>query len=353
MKITRQASLIDRLSSHRGVLMNNLAPFNSRSCRRAVASCATALLLLALAASVAAQSTDAESPTPVGSSEISGIITPRDVGDSRLTRYFYAFTGTPGDLVVTVESRNLNGDVDVFVAGSLRPLGKVSMYAGELSTSTAKTIYLRQRESLVLRVEARTPHDAEGSFRVRFGGSFDPRAVTETALPETETPTVTARTNRNERRVTSVGGRIDEPPATETPETTAEPTAPTVATEKTAPATTTPTETAPTTTEPERPTTPRTARTRPPRTRRGRAPRTPAPTARDRAPSTQPETPAPQPEAVGARLIIETRDGMRVERFMSTVRRVTVENGQIIVVTKDGKVERQPMTNVVRMAIEP
>lgn len=44
---------------------------------------------------------------------------------------------------------------------------------------------------------------------------------------------------------------------------------------------------------------------------------------------------------------------MRVERFMSTVRRVTVENGQIIVVTKDGKVERQPMTNVVRMAIEP
>jgi phage terminase small subunit len=38
---------------------------------------------------------------------------------------------------------------------------------------------------------------------------------------------------------------------------------------------------------------------------------------------------------------------------MSTVRRVTVENGLIVVTTKDGKVERQPMTNVVRMAIEP
>jgi len=52
-------------------------------------------------------------------------------------------------------------------------------------------------------------------------------------------------------------------------------------------------------------------------------------------------------------LIIETRDGMRVERYMTTVRRVTVERGQIVVVTTDGKVERQPMSNVLRMSIEP
>ena len=336
--------------------MNNLALFKTRPCQRAVTLlCAAALLLLALAAGVAAQSTDAEFPTPIGSSEISGIITPRDIGDARLTRYFYAFTGTPGDLVVTVESKNLNGDIDVFVAGSLRPLGKVSMYAGELSTSTSKTIYLRQRESLVLRVEARTPNDAEGSFRVRFGGSFVPLAVTETKTPETEAPTVTARADKNVRRVPSVGGRIDEPPAPETA-TTESPSEPTSPTETTATETTTPaTEPAPTRTEPARPTTPRTTtRTRRPRARRGRAARTPAPTARDSAPSTtpaQPEAPAAQPEA-GARLIIETRDGMRIERYMSTVRRVTVENGQIVVITKDGKVQRQPMTNVVRMAIE-
>ena len=55
----------------------------------------------------------------------------------------------------------------------------------------------------------------------------------------------------------------------------------------------------------------------------------------------------------GPRLIIETRDGMKVERYMTTVRRVTVEYGQLIVVMKDGKVERQPMSNVLRMAIEP
>jgi outer membrane biosynthesis protein TonB len=335
--------------------MNNSALFKTRSCQRAVTLlCAAALLLLALAAGVAAQSTDAEFPTPIGSNEISGVITPRDVGDPRLTRYFYAFAGTPGDLVVTVESRNLNGDVDVFVAGSLRPLGKVSMYAGELSTSTSKTIYLRQRESLVLRVEARTPNDAEGSFRIRFGGSFEPLAVTETKTPETETPTVTGRTDKNLRRVTSVGGRIDEPPATETAtaEPAPEPTAPPAPTEKTEPETATPT-----TPEPASPTPPRTTtRTRRPRARRGRAARKPAPpTARDSAPSTttpaQPAAPAAQPEA-GARLIIETKDGMRIERYMTTVRRVTVENGQIVVVTKDGKVQRQPMTNVVRMAIE-
>jgi hypothetical protein len=44
---------------------------------------------------------------------------------------------------------------------------------------------------------------------------------------------------------------------------------------------------------------------------------------------------------------------MRVERFMNTVRRVTVEGGQVVVITKDGKVERQPLTNILRMSIEP
>jgi outer membrane biosynthesis protein TonB len=316
-------------------------------------SAATALLLLMLAAGAAAQSTEVESPTPIGSNEISGRIMPRDVGDSRLTRYFYTFTGTPGDLVVSVESQNLNGDVDIFVAGSLRPLAKVSMYAGELLTSTSKSIYLRQRESLVLRVEARTPNDDEGSYRIRFGGSFEPLAVSETQTPETETPTLTARTDKNTRRVTSVGGRIDEPAPETTPTETPREPEPPVATSTTPPETTATTEPAepakPATTEPAKP--PRTARTRRPGTRRGRT--RPATSETERTPSTtQPETSTARTET-GPRLIIETRDGMRVERYMSTVRRVTVENGLIVVTTKDGKVERQPMTNVVRMAIEP
>jgi hypothetical protein len=338
--------------------MNNVALINTRSRQTFSALFVSAFLLLMLAASAVAQSTDIESPTPIGSNEISGAIAPRDVGDPRLTRHFYAFTGTPGDLVVTVESKNLNGDVDIFVAGSLRPLAKVSMYAGELSTSTSKSIYLRARESLVLRVEARSPNDDPGSYRIRFGGAFEPLPVTATTTPETEAPTVSPRTDKSVRRVTSVGGRIEEPPATETTATETptgtEPTAPSVAPETTTPSeATAPAESPNTTTETAKPTPPRTARTRRPRSRRGRA-RPPATTARDTASATeptQPATPPAQPEA-GPRLIIETRDGMRVERYMSTVRRVTVENGQIVVVTKDGKVERQPMSNVLRMAIE-
>ena len=336
--------------------MNNLTLSQTRLRQLLVRLCAATLLLLMLAASVAAQSTDQEAPTPIGSNEISGQIAARDVGDSRLTRYFYAFTGTPGDLVLTVESKNLNGDVDIFVAGSLRPVAKVSMYAGELSASTSKSVYLRQRESLILRVEARTPNDDPGSYRIRFGGAFEPLPVSATAEPTTETPTVTARTDRNAKRVTSVGGRINEP-VTETSATETAPREPeqpvATSTPEPAPATTPTASTEPSTatTEPARPTPPRTARsTRRGATRRGRA--RPAPSRTASTPTTtQPETTPAQPES-GPRLIIETRDGMRVERFMSTVRRVTVENGQIVVITKDGKIERQPMTNVIRMAIE-
>src|SRR5215213_5562044 len=90
----------------------------------------TFLLLLVLVTGASAQSTDQEYPTPIRAGEISGTITPRDLGDPRLTRYFYLFTGTPGDLIVTVESENLEGGVDVFTAGALRPLANISLYAG-------------------------------------------------------------------------------------------------------------------------------------------------------------------------------------------------------------------------------
>jgi hypothetical protein len=38
---------------------------------------------------------------------------------------------------------------------------------------------------------------------------------------------------------------------------------------------------------------------------------------------------------------------------MSGVRRVTVENGVVVVVAKDGKVERVQLANIVRMLIAP
>ena len=131
------------------------------------------VLVCCFAASARAQSTDIAWPSPVRSNEVVGKISARDIGDPRLTDHFYAFTGTPGDVLITVDSRNLNGDIDVFTFTGLRPLLKFSVYAGS-SSPTTKSIYLRKTEDLILRVEGRTPNDDEAVYRLRFGGSFAP-----------------------------------------------------------------------------------------------------------------------------------------------------------------------------------
>src|ERR1041384_2280107 len=136
------------------------------------ASCVLVFLFL-VATSVAAQSIDPNAPSPVRSNTVTGRIAARDLGDARLTDHYYAFTGTPGDLLITIQSTNLNGDIDVFTAGTLRPLLKVTLYA-EIGTPVTKGIYLRKREDLILRVEARSPNDDEGTYRLSFGGSFEP-----------------------------------------------------------------------------------------------------------------------------------------------------------------------------------
>ena len=316
----------------------------------------TVFLLLGLATAASAQSTDQEYPTPIRAGEISGTIAPRDLGDARLTRYFYLLTGTPGDLIVTVESENLEGDVDVFTAGVLRPLAKISFYAGIARSGGSKTIYLRTRESLILRVEARTPNDNNGSFRVRFDGTFEPIG-SEIPDPEPVIPTISSTsTSKNTRRVTATGARIEEPEPE--PAATTEPDASAASTSTGTPATEPSTETPTTATTTAEATPPAPPKPRTPRTRRSRTPRNtrarPAPTIRRTPTPAEPTEPAPAVEAAsGPRLIIETKDGMKVERYMTTVRRVTVERGVLVVITIDGKVERRPMDNVLRMAIEP
>src|SRR5438093_695839 len=110
--------------------------------------CWLAVWLLILAAAANGQSTDIGQPTPVHENEVAGTITARDLGDPRHTDHFYAFTGTPGDLLINIESKNLNGDIDIFTAGTLRPLLKLSIYA-ESPGVISKDIYLRKREDLV------------------------------------------------------------------------------------------------------------------------------------------------------------------------------------------------------------
>jgi len=335
-------------------------------------------ILLAAVASASAQSIDPNAPSPVRRNNVTGRIAARDLGDARLTDHYYALVGTPGDLLITVNSRNLNGDIDVFTATTLRPLLKLTLYA-ESAAPVTKGIYLRKREDLILRIEARSPNDDLGTYRLYFGGSFealpggpDIAEAEAEASPEKAEPSVAGRKTK---RVTSVGARIDEPEppvtevaATPTPAPTPEPTPeakpvespkPVVGEKSTAENESTRTTTTPRNTRGRRPATPR--RQPPP-------PKETPPVAaaeEESKPATRTEEPkraieepkpkpAPEPEPeVGPRLIIETNDGTLINRSMSTVKRVTVENGQVVVTGKDGKISRILLANVVRMQIAP
>ena len=159
---------------------------------------------------VFAQSTDQSLPTPVLSNDLSGKIAALDVGDPRATRHFYAFAGSPGDLLITVDSKNLDGDVDVFTAITFRPLMKTTVYSTSHTAAVTKGIYLRAHQLLILRIEARTPNDDPGTYHIRFGGSFEPFSggipVAENTEP-TETPTGKASANR----LSSVGATLPKP----------------------------------------------------------------------------------------------------------------------------------------------
>ena len=332
---------------------------------------------------VAGQSSDQSLPTPVLSNEISGKIVALDVGDPRATRHFYAFAANAGDLLITVDSTNLNGDIDVFTAITFRPLVKTTVYASTQSPQVTKGIYLRAHQILILRVEARTPNDDPGAYHIRLGGTFEPFSggipVAENSEP-VENPT-----KASANRLSSVGATIPRPPAevTETAEAKPSPSpekaAETSAEEASKKETEKPAKPAPsprtTARGPRRGARPAPIR-KPPaekktesttktetETSKNEPAKTEAPKEENSAPAEKPqvttapvEKPKPQelsPAPVGTRLIIEEKDGTRIERPMSTVRRVVVEGPTIVIVLKTGKIERINMSDVSRMAIEP
>jgi hypothetical protein len=343
-----------------------------RFCDQAVKFLSGVALFWATVLMAPAQSVDVATPTPISANDLSGSIAARDIGDSRLTHHYYAFSGNPGDVLITVQSKNLNGDVDVFTAGTLRPLLKFTLYAESTSPIT-KGIFLRRHEDLILRVQARSPNDDEGIYQIRFGGSFEPIAaplVAEAEKPESTIELSTGSAKKG-RRVTSAGARINEP-APPPEEVAVVPPAPTPSPEAT----------------PAESTEPAPVRATPNRRGRGRAAarRTPAPRPELTTPNKEtkpaevkePEKVAGEPEPArparrsgkrgvrtpaitpvepepptGPRLVLELLDGTRSERFMSTIRRVTIENNQIVVTGKDGKIARTRMSEVLRMTIEP
>lgn len=313
--------------------------------------------------SAKAQSTNQDFPTPVAGSEVSGKIPARDVGDARLTNYFYVFNGTQGDVFINVTATNLNGDIDVFTVGSLRPLTKISLYAGESATETGRVIYLRKPEKLILRIEGRTPNDNPATFRIKFAGSFVPLETTaETEAPKL--PEIKPDENNNVR-VNSVGTIIEiKPKPTPTPkETTAkvereakperevkdeEKSGDEQAAEETSAKVTVTGETPKA--KKEAPAKTPTRRKTPPASDTSKT-KTPANLSRAKTPPKTPESETPKETPsnplADLRLIVLFKDGTRMERPMSEISRVNVDNkGMLTIVTKDGKIERHSILDV-------
>jgi len=341
-----------------------------------------------------AQSSDQSLPTPVLTSEVNGTIAPLDLGDSRVTRHFYAFDASPGDLIITTDSKNLNGDIDVFTAVTFRPLMKTTMYANTQMPEVTKSIFLRVHQILILRIEARTPSDEAGSYHIRFRGSFEPFSGGIPVAEATESTAESPRSSRGTKRVSSVGATIAEPPAEATAKT--EPT-PAPVSEPRAVATGPEAENSkPATEGPKKAEVPKSTKAKTtarstPRNSRRRTPARSKPTSQPKESAetsanksetepakesdtvkketpgggksnaavskttATPEQPAQEitPPPTGVRLVIEQKDGTKIDRPMSTVRRVVVEGNVIVIVLKTGRIERVPMSVVTRMAIEP
>ena len=237
-----------------------------------------------------------------------------------------------------------------------------------------------------MRVEGRTPNYEVSTYRVNFSGSF--AAATDLPQPpEDAEPKVSDKTSTEAvARVNSAGAIIEDLTAKKQPEPT-QPESEKAATEpeKAAEEKTAETTAASATRRPAR-----TARTTPARrtTRSGRRTTTPQPaesapavTEANTAESTPETSAAPRPAARTARnaatrrsgrnqpaktetaepkanplanirLVVLLKDGYKIERPMSEVLRASVDKGTLVVITKDGKIERFAILDVLKFSIE-
>lgn len=341
------------------------------------------------AASLIAQSTDQSFPTPVRANEISGIIKARDIGDSRLTTHYYTFDGSQGDLFVNIQTSNFSGDIDVYIVPGLKPLSKIVIYSDISVAETGRVLYLRKNETMLLRVQGRTPGDDDASYRIKFAGSFMASKAADSEMPEL--PKVTTETPTNVR-VNSVGTILEViPKPTPTPkeaevadaETKQSETEEKTEKQKTEaaenakpevivsdPLADKPKETA-IKTPAKAPARRRSRTVRPPKATETKTdPQTdpePETAAKEKAVDEKPKPPArrsarvktPKPPVeepvdpmANVRLVIRFKDGSTIERPMTEVFKFTVERAILTVISKDGSIGRYKMIEVAGVTIE-
>ncbi len=335
-----------------------------------------------------AQSTNLDYPTPVLTEQIAGRIRARDIGDSRLTSHYYIFETGTGDVVLNIETSNLNGDIDIYTAGSLRPLLKASVYAVGYATVMQRQVYLRIPSRLILRIEGRTPGDDPALYAIKFGGVFKPIAASAVKRNPGDPKVSGSEAGEGAvARVNSAGTIIEEirqppppePPKKDLPKETvkntgkekakpattvdtrsksvSKPANPTGAgtgkpktdisvkkteTEKAAAKTKTPekpktgTETAKSTAK-KLPDSKTAAETRP----KGEA--KPKSTAK---PSKEPADPLAKVE-----LVVDMKDGRKLKYSMSDVLRVNVDRSVVTIILKNGDIERLSLLDIEEMKI--
>ena len=327
-------------------------------------------------AAIFGQSSNQDYPTPVTSTEITGAIKARDIGDARLTTYYFQFDGDQGDLFINVVTRNFTGDIDVFTMGTLRPLTKIVVYADLAEHETGRVIYLRKPEKMILRVQGRTPGDDPATFRIKFAGSFLASSLPE-STSQPELPSVSAGTQSG-IRVNSVGTIVEvipkatpaPPPPTvtadveksepsksdpETKETPATDTAAAVEEPAKPKLEVVVTETTPKETTPARPTGRRSARNRrgaPPKETPPETPVADTPTEPTRQGTTTTTKDSEVDPLANINLVISFKDGRQIQRPMSQVLRFSVDRGMLTVIGKDGGVGRYSILDVAKVTIE-
>jgi hypothetical protein len=301
-------------------------------------------VVLMVCFSAIAQSTDSSFPTPVTTTEINGVIKARDIGDSRLTTYFYEFDGGQGDIFINVVTKNLSGDIDVYTADGLRPLTKVVIYADIGTSETGRLIYLRKPERLILRVEGRTPGDEAATYKIKFAGSF---IAMKPAKAEKE-PIVdaNAKTEDTGIRVNSVGTIIPADPKPVPPKKVEvdKPKVEKTVAEKPKEKERKVTEKKPVVVVEDFPSettkieTPKTTGKRPPKLKKVEEP-------------AKTEEPKVDPLA-NIRLVVQLKDGDVIESPMSEVLKFSVDKGVLTVIMKDGKISRYSILLVSKVTIE-